>query len=130
MVPRRSSYIRPGVPRELAVVDQAGCTGCEVCLEVCPVDCLYVIAGSDDPGRKKLVESDLDLCIGCRLCARYCPWDAITMAEAGRAPALAAEWTIRTVLPEKPWLAGTGVEPGVMLPTAFHPLRYSTVSGL
>ena len=66
-------------PKELAVINQDGCTGCEVCLEVCPVDCMYVVAGPEYDVHKKLVEIDLDICIGCKLCVKYCPWETIEM---------------------------------------------------
>ena len=31
---------RKKVPKELAVINADNCTGCESCLEVCPVDCI------------------------------------------------------------------------------------------
>ena len=31
---------RKKLPKELAVINADNCTGCESCLEVCPVDCI------------------------------------------------------------------------------------------
>ena len=31
---------RKKAPPKLAVIDQNGCTGCEVCIVFCPVDCI------------------------------------------------------------------------------------------
>ena len=107
-------------PRELAVIDQSGCTGCEVCLEVCPVDCMYVVAGPDYDVHKKLVEIDLDVCIGCKLCVKYCPWDTIEMISSDKALDVAREWTLRTVMPEKEWMKETKTDVGAFFPTAFY----------
>jgi electron transport complex protein RnfB len=63
----------------LAVVRADSCTGCEACIEVCPVDCIYKIPGPDQPGLQSFVDIDLERCIGCKLCERWCPWDAIDM---------------------------------------------------
>ncbi len=107
-------------PRELAVIDQSGCTGCEVCLEVCPVDCMYVVAGPDYDVYKKLVEIDLDACIGCKLCVKYCPWETIEMISSDQALDVARDWTLRTVMPAKEWMKNSTIDTGEIFPTAFH----------
>ena len=78
---------RKKLPKELAVVNADNCTGCEACIEVCPVDCIYKVAGEDLPTLQTFVDIDLERCIGCELCERWCPWDAIDMVE----PTLIAE---------------------------------------
>jgi formate hydrogenlyase subunit 6/NADH:ubiquinone oxidoreductase subunit I len=97
-------------PKELAVVNQAGCTGCEVCIEFCPVDCILTVPGPDHDQQKKLVEIDLDICIGCKLCVKYCPWETIEMIPSGEAFELAQEWTERSVLPHAEWIQDTSIE--------------------
>ncbi len=98
-------------PKELAVINQAGCTGCEVCIEFCPVDCILTVPGPEYDQHKKLVEIDLDICIGCKLCVKYCPWDTIEMIPSAEALDVARDWTQRSVLPAAEWIKGTpGVE--------------------
>jgi electron transport complex protein RnfB len=70
---------RKKLPKELAVVNADNCTGCEACIEVCPVDCIYKVPGDDLPSLQYFVDIDLERCIGCKLCERWCPWDAIDM---------------------------------------------------
>jgi electron transport complex protein RnfB len=70
---------RKKLPKELAVVYADNCTGCEACIEVCPVDCIYKVPGEDQPTLQSFVDIDLERCIGCCLCERWCPWDAIEM---------------------------------------------------
>ena len=31
---------RKKLPKEVAIINADNCTGCEACLEVCPVDCI------------------------------------------------------------------------------------------
>ena len=118
--PKAAAPARKKRPRELAVNNQEGCTGCEVCLEVCPVDCMYVVAGPEYDVHKKLVEIDLDVCIGCKLCVKYCPWETIEMIATDQSFALAKEWTQRTVLPRKEWMKGSDAEVGEFFPTVFY----------
>jgi len=70
---------RKKLPKELAVIYADNCTGCEACIEVCPVDCIYKVPGEDMPSVQSFCDIDLDRCIGCSLCERWCPWDAIEM---------------------------------------------------
>ena len=70
---------RKKIPKALAVVNADNCTGCEACVEVCPVDCMSKGAGEDLPTLQSFVDIDLERCIGCDLCERWCPWDAIEM---------------------------------------------------
>jgi electron transport complex protein RnfB len=78
---------RKKLPKELAVVRADNCTGCEACIEVCPVDCIYKVPGEDLPSLQSFVDIDLERCIGCSLCERWCPWDAIDMVDS---PTIAA----------------------------------------
>lgn len=65
----------------IAVIDEAACIGCALCLAACPVD---AIVGA--PRRMHTVIATE--CTGCRLCLPPCPVDCIAMVEPdrGRAP--------------------------------------------
>ncbi len=59
-------------PLRLAVIDEAACIGCTLCLHACPVDAI-VGAG------KRMHTVLLDECTGCELCVPPCPVDCIEM---------------------------------------------------
>ena len=59
-------------PRLLAVIDEAWCIGCTLCIKACPVDS---IVGA--PKRMHTVVDDL--CTGCELCVPVCPVDCISL---------------------------------------------------
>src|SRR6202171_4013764 len=75
---------RKKLPKTLAGVNADNCTGCEACIEVCPVDCIYKLPGEDQPVLQSFVDIDLERCIGCELCERWCPWDAIDMVDSDK----------------------------------------------
>jgi len=58
-----------------------------VCIEFCPVDCLYKVPGPENPEEhgyvsvNGIVVVDEEICIGCKLCAKYCPWETIDMVK-------------------------------------------------
>ena len=69
-------------PRTVAVIDEAHCIGCMLCIQACPVDAIV--------GAAKLMHTVLrSECTGCELCIPPCPVDCIALAE--RAPAATAE---------------------------------------
>lgn len=59
-------------PRRLAVIDEAWCIGCTLCLKACPVDSIV-------GGPKAMHTVMEDLCTGCELCIPVCPVDCISL---------------------------------------------------
>jgi electron transport complex protein RnfB len=60
--------------RTCAVIDEAICIGCTLCIQACPVDAIL--------GAAKQMHTVLpSLCTGCDLCIAPCPVDCITMEE-------------------------------------------------
>ena len=55
-------------------IDHAKCTGCGMCVTVCP----HQILELQD---KKVVIFDLDSCMECSACSINCPFEAITVAQ-------------------------------------------------
>ncbi len=58
--------------RRVAVIDEAACIGCTLCMQACPVD---AIAGAP----KRMHSVLADWCTGCELCLPPCPTDCIDM---------------------------------------------------
>lgn len=59
-------------PLAVAVIDEALCIGCTLCIQACPVDC---IVGAPTK-MHTVIESQ---CTGCDLCLPPCPMDCIAM---------------------------------------------------
>jgi electron transport complex protein RnfB len=59
-------------PRGVAVIDEAWCIGCTLCIKACPVDCII--------GAHKRMHTVIEAeCTGCELCVPACPVDCIGM---------------------------------------------------
>jgi len=59
-------------PKALAVIDEARCIGCTLCIQACPVDAIVGAA-------KQMHTVIAAQCTGCELCVPPCPVDCIAM---------------------------------------------------
>lgn len=69
-----------------AVLDEALCTRCGQCFQLCRFSAIRVI--SEGPSRPRYVINEIG-CEGCGVCARFCPVNAISMQER-----LCGDWMI------------------------------------
>lgn len=59
-------------PRAMAVIDEAWCIGCTLCLDACPTDAIL--------GIHKRMHTVIEAhCTGCELCIPVCPVDCIAL---------------------------------------------------
>ena len=59
-------------PRAVAVIDEAWCIGCTLCLDACPTDAIF--------GSNKMMHTVIEpWCTGCELCIPVCPVDCISL---------------------------------------------------
>ncbi|MDM0086877.1 MULTISPECIES: RnfABCDGE type electron transport complex subunit B [unclassified Variovorax] len=62
-------------PRAMAVIDEAWCIGCTLCLDACPTDAIV--------GMNKRMHTVIEAhCTGCELCIPVCPVDCIALEDA------------------------------------------------
>jgi electron transport complex protein RnfB len=62
-------------PRAMAVIDEAWCIGCTLCLDACPTDAIL--------GGNKQMHTVIEAhCTGCELCVPVCPVDCISLENA------------------------------------------------
>jgi Pyruvate/2-oxoacid:ferredoxin oxidoreductase delta subunit len=79
---RRAALVKGASKARIkALINLDSCTGCEVCIAVCPVPSCIEKFGDEEPAAKG-VYVNYDICIGCNLCAKDCPWDTIRMVPA------------------------------------------------
>ncbi len=72
-------------PRMLAVIDDAWCIGCTLCIKACPVDAIL--------GAAKRMHTVLQSeCTGCELCVAPCPVDCIELIPDPNPPYGVSEW--------------------------------------
>lgn len=66
-------------PRTAAIIDEAHCIGCTLCIQACPVDAIV--------GAAKLMHTVIAAqCTGCELCLPPCPVDCIAMVARDPQP--------------------------------------------
>ena len=59
-------------PRNVAVIDEAWCIGCTLCIQACPVDAIM--------GSRRQMHTVIEACCtGCALCLPVCPVDCIDL---------------------------------------------------
>jgi Na+-translocating ferredoxin:NAD+ oxidoreductase subunit B len=61
-------------PRRVALIDEAWCIGCTLCIKACPVDCIV--------GAAKVMHTVVGpQCTGCEQCLPVCPVDCIALVD-------------------------------------------------
>ena len=73
-------------PRTTAVIDEAWCIGCTLCIQACPTD---AILGSN----KRMHTVVADHCTGCELCIPVCPVDCIALENVSGAATGWSAWS-------------------------------------
>lgn len=59
-------------PRAVAIIDEAWCIGCTLCIKACPTDAII--------GSNKMMHTVIEpYCTGCELCVPVCPVDCISL---------------------------------------------------
>jgi electron transport complex protein RnfB len=59
-------------PRHVALIDEAWCIGCTLCIDACPTDAIL--------GANKMMHTVIEpWCTGCELCIPVCPVDCIAL---------------------------------------------------
>jgi len=66
-------------PKSVALIDEATCIGCTLCIQACPVDAILGAAKH----MHTIIASE---CTGCELCLAPCPVDCITMEPIAESP--------------------------------------------
>ncbi|MFQ6618388.1 MAG: 4Fe-4S dicluster domain-containing protein [Fidelibacterota bacterium] len=65
-------------PKALIIEDE--CSGCEICMAVCPVNCIVKVNRRRFSELSGVCKVITDRCTGCKICFLDCPWDAVVMA--------------------------------------------------
>lgn len=73
-------------PRRVAIIDEAWCIGCTLCIKACPTDAIL--------GANKLMHTVIEpWCTGCELCIPVCPVDCIALENVTGTKSGWAAWS-------------------------------------
>jgi electron transport complex protein RnfB len=73
-------------PMTVAVIDEAWCIGCTLCIKACPTDAIL--------GSNKVMHTVIEaVCTGCDLCLPVCPVDCIDMVPVSGDKTAWAAWS-------------------------------------
>ena len=73
-------------PRHVAIIDEAWCIGCTLCIKACPTDAIL--------GANRLMHTVIEpWCTGCELCIPVCPVDCIALENVTGADTGWAAWS-------------------------------------
>ncbi|MBX2836026.1 MAG: electron transport complex subunit RsxB [Gammaproteobacteria bacterium] len=79
-----ASTVAPTKAAQVAIIDEAVCIGCALCIPACPVDAIV--------GARKYMHTVITHdCTGCELCLPPCPVDCIELVEQ---PKTLADWHV------------------------------------
>ena len=65
----------------MAELIEEECTGCSICVKVCPTLAIEMTTNRKPDGPKKLPEISVDDCVGCWACEQRCPFGALRMVR-------------------------------------------------
>ena len=73
-------------PRAVAIIDEAWCIGCTLCIAACPTDAIF--------GSNKQMHTVIEpCCTGCELCIPVCPVDCISLENVTGSQTGWAAWS-------------------------------------
>ncbi len=65
----------------MAELIEEKCTGCSICVKVCPTMAVHMRANQKPGGPKQLPEISVEVCVGCGACEQRCPFGALRMVR-------------------------------------------------
>ena len=77
---KRFGSVYPIHTNFLPRIDEASCSGCGQCADICPIEAMSLVS-ANDPHRPKRRKARLaeELCLGCGVCVRSCPSRSIAL---------------------------------------------------